>query len=236
MKIIPKFLILTLIILSTCIAQAQSPTELNAMTIAQLEEIKEQIKQLRGDVEKLQHENTQLNDKLVKMSADIEHRFSQLIQREAETKVVAEAVAIKPTEELSTPSKSDKKTMEQEYQDAYSALKEKSYQNARTLFQKFLENHTKSDLAGSAHYWIGETYFAQENYDKAAAEYLKGYQANPIGSRAPENLLKLARSMAKLNNNKNACVTLMKLKNEFPKIPNTIKKQMNEDIKALKCK
>ncbi len=246
MKMISKLLIYsasTYLILASVASAQSSHAEVNAGVVAQLEEIKEQIKSIRGDIERLQFDNTQLTDKLTKLSTDTEYRFNHLDKKKPE--VVAEAdvpkepakLAEAPKEAKSEESSQAKKDMEKEYQEAYSTLKERDYPKARTLFQKFLENHPNSELAGSARFWIGETYFSQEAYDKAAVEYLKGYQANVTGPRAPENLLKLAKSMEKLDNRTgDACLTLLKLKKEFPKAQNNIKKQMNDDIKALKCK
>ncbi len=245
-------------------------SRLSATNVAQLEEIKEQIKRIRGDIEQLQFDGTRLNEKLVKLAADMEFRFSQLDKKKSESSVeqkildnidenldnnsilqqsdskkVASKALVEDNKNLPADIAKDKvlsksikqKGMEQEYQDAYSMLRERDYVKASTLFQKFLEKYPESDLAGSARYWNGETYFAQEDYDKAAVEYLKGYQANIRGVRAADNLLKLAKSLAKIDKRQEeACITLMKLKKEFPNAQNTIKKQMMEDIKSLKCK
>lgn len=244
-------------------------SRLSASNVAQLEEVKEQLKRMRGDIEQLQFDGSRLNEKLVKLASDMEFRFSQLDKKKnevsAEQKILdnidanldnnsilqqsdATKASAKPVDDgkaLPADIAKDKvlsrsikqRSMEQEYQDAYSMLKERDYVKSRAMFQKFLEKYPDSELAGSARYWNGETYFAQEDYDKAAVEYLKGYQANIRGSRAPDNLLKLAKSLSKLDKRQEeACITLMKLKKEFPNAQNTIKKQMMEDIKALKCK
>ncbi|MDF3048255.1 MAG: hypothetical protein K0R73_1373 [Candidatus Midichloriaceae bacterium] len=241
----------------------------NAANVAQLEEIKEQLKAIRGEVEKLQFENSRTNEKLVKLSADMEYRFTQMAKEKkelsSEQKILDNIDANLDNNAILNQSDADKasvkkeavdttnlspevakdpivtkalkqKNMEQEYQDAYSMLKDRDYVKARAMFQKFLKKYPDSELVSSAYYWNGETYFAQEDYVKSAVEYLKGYQANIRGSRAPDNLLKLAKSLAKLDKRKNeACITLLKLKKEFPNAQNTIKKQMNDDIKALKC-
>jgi tol-pal system protein YbgF len=127
--------------------------------------------------------------------------------------------------------------MEQEYQDAYSMLKSKDYKRARDAFRAFVQKYPESDLIGSSYYWIGETLFAQNDFEKAAVEYLKGYQVAMRGMRAPDNLLKLAKSLAKMNGHKQeACLTLKKAQTEFPGAQNAIKKQIEEDFQALKCK
>lgn len=241
----------------------------NAMNYAQIEELKEQIKSMRGDIEQLQFDNARLNEKLVKFSADIEFRISELqkkpnevskedkildnIDKNLDNDVILEksdtnkASKDKKTEPQQTQDDTrktgdavmDKKvremTMEQSYQDAYSILKEKDYLKARGAFSKFVEKYPDSELTGSARYWLGETYFLKNEYDKSAVEYLKGYQSNIRGSRAADNLLKLGKSLAKLEKRKEACTTFVKLKKEFPNAPSSIKKQMTEDMKTLRC-
>lgn len=128
------------------------------------------------------------------------------------------------------------KNAEQEFQDAYSMIKSRDYKNAREAFIKFTNSYPNNLLIGSARYWIGETFFVEEDYEKAAIEYLKGYQANIRGSKAPENLLKLAKSLAKFDKRKvEACITLAKLGAEFPNAQNVIKKQALDDMKNLRC-
>jgi len=204
----------------------------NATNFAQLEEIKEQLKGIRGDVEKLQFENSRLNEKLVKLSADMEYRFNQMYKEKkdisSDQKILDNIDANLDNNSILNQSDADKASAKKVTADP--ALP------AEVVNDPVVAKVPESDLASSAYYWNGETYFAEGDYIKSAVEYLKGYQANIRGSRAPDNLLKLAKSLAKLDKRKNeACITLLKLKKEFPNAQNTIKKQMNDDIKNLKC-
>ena len=247
--------------------QDSQSNRMSASMYAQLEEIKEQLKLIRGDVEQLQFDNARINEKLVKFTADVEFRFSSLEKNKQEgksndaaildkidenldnTAILAnnDAVAKQNTEakkddagskdkqDFVTRKKNDK-GMEATYQDAYSLLKDKQYKQAQEAFSAFVAAYPNSELTGSAFYWLGETYFLRGEYSKSAVEYLKGYQSNIRGSRASDNLLKLGKSLAKLEKRKEACTTYIKLQKEFPNAQATIKKQMNEDMKALRCK
>jgi tol-pal system protein YbgF len=254
-------------IYSTNVQDAQS-NRMSASMYAQLEEIKDQLKLIRGDVEQLQFDNARINEKLVKFTADVEFRFSSLEKGKQDGKsqdssildkidenldneaILAnnDSIAKQHTEAKKDDSASSKdkqdfvtrkkndKGMEATYQDAYSLLKEKKYKQAQEAFAAFVAAYPTSDLTGSAYYWLGETYFLRGEYAKSAVEYLKGYQSNIRGSRASDNLLKLGKSLAKLEKRKEACTTYIKLQKEFPNAQATIKKQMNEDMKALRCK
>lgn len=238
----------------------------SALTFAQLEDLREQVKALRGDVEKLQFENARLNEKLTKLSTDNEFRFNELSQAHTEKKkehTLFDDIDKSLEEEKAKKEKKEEKPLpddnkakdnksqvkkdpsvekkekasniEQQYQDAYSLLKAKDYKAARTSFQKFIEDHPNTEFTGNAYYWLGETYYIKAEYDKAGVQYLKGYQHSVSGPRAADNLLKLAKSLSKLGKTKEACTSYAKLHKEFPTANNNIKKQMEEDMKELKC-
>ena len=280
---------------------------LTPTTVTQVEEIKEQLRSVRGELEKLQFENAKLNEKLTKFAADVELRFSELSKPNVvpdnsifhsvdQPHAQPDATDIKPThqpglhhhaapapehknhqdtdvkpthhedakkpeakkhekeaikeskkeitkegtkEAVESTAKIDKKAKDKmihdQYQEAYSLLKNHDYKKAQDSFQKFVTEHPDSELIGSAYYWLGETYFTKNEFNNAAMNYLKGYQNNSKGSRAADNLLKLSKSLSKLEKNKEACTSLLKLKQDFPSASETIKKQVAEDISSLKC-
>ena len=99
-----------------------------------------------------------------------------------------------------------------------------------------MAEYPDTDLAGNSYYWMGEIFFQERKFDKAAIEYLRGYQANIRGSRAADNLLKLGMSLAKLEKRKEACTTYLKLEKEFPNTTNMIKKKNKAELEKLRCK
>lgn len=240
---------------------SSSGARLNSTTLAQLEEVKEQIRNLRGDLEQIQFDNARLNEKLVKIAADMEYRFNKLekqrvaameegsifddldeeldndlILSESDAKVASKRRSA--TQELDDPvldKKMRDKNMLEEFKEAQTLLKHREYKGASQAFAELTQKYPSTDLAGNSHYWLGEIYFARSQYDKSAIEYLKGYQSSIRGSRAADNLLKLGKSMAKLEKRKEACTTFAKLKKEFPKAPNNIKKQLEEEMKNMRC-
>lgn len=238
----------------------------SAKLMAQLDDMREQIKELRGDLEKLQFQSNKLDDKFAKSSADLEYRLGQLEKSKSEdannqklfenidsnldNDVILQRMGEFNTDNGSKQSTQDAeikkdpvlakkirdKQMEQEYQDCYSTLKAGNYKKAREDFREFIKKYPDVDLVGSARYWIGETLFNQGEYEKAAVEYLQGYQAAVRGLRAPDNLLKLSKSLASIDHRSEACLTLSKLAREFPNAQSSINKERQKDWKALKCK
>ena len=277
---------------------SQAMNNLTPTAVTQIEEIKEQLRSVRGELEKLQFENAKLNEKLTKFAADAELRFSELNKpnitadnsifhsvdqhnaqpdgtdikptpqpdshkhvgstaehksphdaavkpthhedaKKPETKQPEKEAKKEPAEPVANTAKVDKKAKDKmihdQYQEAYSLLKNHDYKKAQDSFQKFVTDHPDSGLIGNAYYWLGETYFTKNEFNSAAMNYLKGYQNNSKGSRAADNLLKLSKSLSKLEKTKEACTSLLKLKQDFPSASETIKKQVTEDISSLKC-
>jgi tol-pal system protein YbgF len=241
---------------------SSSGARLNSTTLAQLEEVKEHIRSLRGDLEQIQFDNARLNEKMVKIAADMEYRFNDLEKRilnqkdeagvfsdldeeldndlilsESDVKAANEhrESKVNGSDDPLLAKKLQDKSMEDQFKDAQTLLKQKNYKEAKDAFTIVTEKYPNTDVAGNAHYWLGEIYYARSQFDKSAVEYLKGYQSSIRGSRAADNLLKLGISMSKLEKRKEACTTYAKLKKEFPKAPNTIRKQLEEEMKNIRC-
>lgn len=131
--------------------------------------------------------------------------------------------------------KPKKMNPQEQYNRALAQLRDGQYEEAEAGFKKFLATNSKDPLAGSAYYWLGETYFADKTYDKSAVQYLKSYKEFPKGKKAPDSLLKLSLSLEKLKKKKEACATLGKLDEAYPNAANTIKQKADEASTRLKC-
>lgn len=122
-----------------------------------------------------------------------------------------------------TPQVINDNVIQLKYKSAYRAFKNQEFDEARLLFEKFIRDFPNHSLVGAAHYWLGEIYLGQKQYNKAASEYLRGYKANAQGNRAPNCLLKLATALHYSGKQQESCITLQKLGKEFPNMENEIK-------------
>ena len=105
---------------------------------------------------------------------------------------------------------------EDAYQRAYGMLKRAKFKQAETALQRFLKTYPDHHLTDNARYWLGETHYVRGNFERAALTFADGYRASPKGGKAPDNLLKLARSLGEMGDKPNACATLKRLADEFP--------------------
>ncbi len=103
------------------------------------------------------------------------------------------------------------------YKKSDEALLRRQFDLASNGFHKFLESYPDHSLAGSAQYWLGETYFSQGDFRTAAQNYLQGYQKYPKSRRAPDSLLKLGLALNKLGQKDQGCAALSNVGTEYPK-------------------
>ena len=112
------------------------------------------------------------------------------------------------------------------------ALLQLQYADAQTGFKEFLAKYPDHNLAGSAQYKLGETYYAQQEYSDAAQNYLTGYKQFPKSRRAADSLLKLGLSLNKLGQKEQGCAALGSVGSEFPKAVEANKRAQAEYKRA----
>ncbi len=90
------------------------------------------------------------------------------------------------------------------------------YASAEKALKRFLADNPKDKLAGSARYWLGETYYARGQYRDAAESFLATYRDFPRSQKAPDSLLKLALSLEGLGEKEAACATYREVEKKYP--------------------
>ncbi len=102
-------------------------------------------------------------------------------------------------------------TPEALYQKALDTFRSGDAQKARDLFGKFLERYPRHELTANAHYWIGETYYAEKNYDQAILAFQEVIKNYPGKEKVPAAMLKQALAFRALGDTKSARYVLKKL-------------------------
>jgi tol-pal system protein YbgF len=102
------------------------------------------------------------------------------------------------------------------YDEAAQDLTQGRYGMALTGFREFVRRFPDGELADNAQYGIGECFFAQAQFDSAAAEYARVGETFPAGDRVPAAMYKLALSQEKLKKSAEAKKTLSDLVARFP--------------------
>lgn len=151
---------------------------------------------------------------------------TQPVQQPAQS--VARATVPAPTEALQG-------TPEQRYDAAFGLLQSKRFGEAEASFEQFVADHPDHELVGNAQYWLGETYYVQGDYERAASAFLEGYKNYRSSSKSPDNLLKLGVTLAILNQKADACAVFAELKDRYPNAQNSIKRRAKRESQKTGC-
>lgn len=130
-----------------------------------------------------------------------------------------------------------KMTARQQYDYAHSLIvKDQNFAEAERVLRAFIEAYPKNSLAPNAHYWLGRTYFVRKEYQKAAFTFAEGFQKYPKSGKAPDNLLNLGMSLARLEKKKEACTALKRLLRNYPKASGNVKRRVSRERQRLRCR
>jgi len=191
-----------------------------ASAAADITDLRENLQQLRGQVETLKKDFTSNSKKdeqrfesiLLKINfienfLEIGNKNNSSDASDKVGKSTGGSVAKDPAK------KQDK---EKAYSAAYQIFKEGNYDKARTEFQNFLANYPDSEYSDNAQFWVGECYFFEQKYESAILEYEKVTKNYPNGNKVPYALLKQGMSFLKLGDKTSAKLLLQQVIKNYP--------------------
>ena len=164
-----------------------------------------------------------------------------------EDQIIKENLNTKPvkldiiTQKENTSTKKDNSIVsnynpEEIYQRAYNILSKGDIEAARIAFKAFIKDYPDHNLTSNAYYWLGQTFYVRQYYQNAATTFAEGYLKFPKGSKAADQLFKLAISLDSLKKATEACATFKKLDEEFPDAPSRISNRAQTYKDKLDCK
>ncbi len=125
---------------------------------------------------------------------------------------------------------------EDQYKFAFNILLQNDYDQAERAFRAYIDKYPNDPRTENARYWLAETYYVRDKFEPASTAFAEAYQKAPTGQKAPDNLLKLGMSLAKLNKPREACATFDRLGQQFPNAPGTVKSRATAEKNRLNCK
>jgi TolA-binding protein len=113
-------------------------------------------------------------------------------------------------------------------------LREGDYLGAQLDFEKYILERPDADDIAIVNYWLGESYFVRNEFQKAANAYIVSLGSDPKGIKAPSSMIKLATSFAKLNNPE-SCKIFNAFETQYPNATELEKAKASKEAKKVGC-
>ncbi len=186
----------------------------------ELQRMQNELRELRGEIERLQHEEQQAKLREREQYFALEARLKKLEQQQIAAPVYP---PIPPPADpgaapnAATPVPPANPGSEQvEYQAAFELLKQGRYNESANGFRSFLERYPGSNHADSARYWMGESNYSLRNFPAALATFEQLVANHKDASKVPGALLKIGYIHYELGDYANARLTLEKVRSQYP--------------------
>ena len=158
----------------------------------QLERLRQEVTQLRGQLEVNANEVQMASKRQRDMYVDLDTRMRRL-------EVPAAAGAVAPAAAGAAVAASEATDVEaRAYEAAQGQRKIGNYQGAIAGFRNFLSQYPKSTLSHRAQYWIGDSYYNLRDFRNAIASQQRLISAFPDSASVPDALLNIASSQIEL--------------------------------------
>jgi tol-pal system protein YbgF len=229
-----------------------------------LDRLEAEMRRLTGEVEQLGHRMTQLEEDQRRRFEDMEFRLLELegidptsIQGAASIPATGGAAAAAgaaagagsapalapgsgvlgeiPTEGGAAGNMAATGDDEAAYQAALAQLQRGDSDGAERAFRSFLVDYQDSQRGGEARFWMGEISYARSEYQQAARLYLDVQQNYPDDRKAPDSLLKLGMSLARMGQTREACLTLQEVPIQYPEAGPSVLRGAEIEGRRLNC-
>ena len=188
---------------------------------AQIEVLKQDIANLRGEREQLLREITLLQRAQKDINVEIEERFQKIYdqfakkeapstQKEEAPKSAKVNVQVDGFEFLAEPDE------KRDFEAAFVLFRKGDFAAAAKEFAQFVKVYSASGYKPSALYWLGSAKFARRDFNEAIA-HLKGLVNDfPNHARAPEAMLTVGNAQLEIKQAKEARKTFNELLKLYP--------------------
>jgi tol-pal system protein YbgF len=175
-----------------------------------LSSLQNEVRGLRGDVEKLRYDIDVSNRRSQELYSDLDRRMTKLENESRSAKLtmapnIANAPPVPPNQQE-----------ESAYLAVFDQLKAGKYDDAIAGFKDQLARWPQGQYADNAWYWLGESYYVKRDYDNATSALRNLLQQFPASAKAPDALLKIGMAQVEKKQKDEARATLQKVVADYP--------------------
>jgi tol-pal system protein YbgF len=195
------------------------------MLFTQLQQMHQEIAQLRGLLEEQQNEIQRLKQESLERYQDLDGRLRGGATGAASNQNSSAAGAIDASGTPTPPAGQQASASSEPadpakeklfYEAAFDLIKVKDFDKANQAFSAFLRKYPDSQYAGNAQYWLGEVNLAQGNLQAAGQAFARVSQTYPSHAKVPDSLFKLADVEQRLGNTDKAKGILQQVIAQYP--------------------
>ncbi len=144
------------------------------------------------------------------------------------------AARLAAVQEITKPQTDD--PGDDEYVYGYRLWDAKFYPEAEQQLTLFVEKYPNHSRISYGRNLLGRAYMDDGKPKEAAPWFLRNYQTDKQGARAPDSLLYLGESMIALKDTKRACIALAEFGATYPAIASgRLADQYQSDLRKVKC-
>lgn len=181
-----------------------------------IDDLQDQVKQLRGEVEVLEHDSDMDKKQQRDLYQDIDKRLQKL-ELGLGGSAVSSGDSITPAVPASTgvvaPASGPD---EAAYQRNFDLLKQGRFSEAIAGFKGFMKKYPDSPLAPNALFWTGEAHYQMGDFTTALADFRNVLKQYPKSGKIPDATLKVGYCQYELQQWKTARQTLNDVIAKYP--------------------
>lgn len=218
---------------------SSSHNNTNGSLLNEVQSLKQEVQELRGQLEMQTHELSVLKEQQLSFYKDLDARLRGASSTQTQTpanmapqtpsNIVTPPAPItsKPSDintpkkvipiTTNTPSPSNNPAEEQiRYLAAYDLIKNKRFPEAIVAMQSFADQYPKGGYTANAQYWLGELYMTQRDYSQAINHFNAVLEQFPSSSKSAPSLLKIGYALAASGKTQDAKIRLKEVIQRYP--------------------
>jgi len=207
--------------------QPSDPAEM----VLRLNRLETLVRQLSGQIEELQFQNSKLQERL----SQTEQKPAVQTAEESKTNSTLPQGALAATDGTAAVPETPAKPVTDEFDNGKALYKSGEFVKAASALRLFIAAKPEDKRIAEATYMIGESEYQQKRYTEAAKNYLKIIQAYPKSTLAPQSLVQLGASLMGMGQKPQACATLSELSKRYPDAPASVVAKADQERKAGGC-
>jgi tol-pal system protein YbgF len=194
------------------ILQNQSLADL----VLQVQQLRQEVRQLRGDLEEQRHNVDAMGKRQRDLYLDIDQRLSRfqpgggpapsyqttmpaVIPPSAAPTDQTASISSEPppgprmpaTAAVPAVTPPDPQKEAQAYQGAFNLLKQGRYGESINAFSRFLKDYPGGEYEDNAQYWLAEASYVNRDFETALREFIKIPESYPTSPKIPGAMLKM---------------------------------------------